>query len=526
MKSTIEIFDVTNRLCHFKTSIRQLYISLYISNLGQIIFFSRKEIYTFEVFFFHCLFFHCLYMRKEFGEWRKFLAKLLSPLSKSQYTVISTKEFIEMVKKERVPSSYKMISFDVSSLFTMVPLDYTIDLTLKRIYGDKEIETKISRKDMKNLLSLYTKNVHFTFGNNIYQQKDGVATGSPLGPVLAGIFMVHLERTFMPELENFMQPWKRYVDDTITYIKREFITNVIDILNKFHQNIKFTYEVEHNGKISFLDVLLMRCNNKLETTVFRKETNNDIYLHWRSFAPMTWKKDILRTLIRRAYTVCSNDNLLQEKLHHIETYFTEFNGYPKWLLKQTLDSFKNNNKNHNNNINNENHNDTNLNRLSDKILHTLKLPYKGDHGINLIKSIKTSTKKSLPDKHDVRIILTGTKLSSHFNIKYDTNKQYKHDLVYFSRCPFTACTDSNIGETARRLSERVTNHAGRDTKSQIVRHCLNSNHGTFNIENFKILNKGYNNNTYKRKISEALFVKQYRPSLNVQDNSVPLQLFN
>ena len=97
-----------------------------------------------------------------------------------------------MIKKERVPSSYKLISFEVSSLFTMVPLDYTIDPTLKGIYGDKEIGTKINRKDLKNLLSLSTKNVHFTFGNNIYQQKDGVAMVSPLGPVLAGIFMVHV----------------------------------------------------------------------------------------------------------------------------------------------------------------------------------------------------------------------------------------------------------------------------------------------------------------------------------------------
>ena len=73
-----------------------------------------------------------------------------------------------MIKKETVPSSYKMISFDVSSLFTMVPLDYTIDLTLKRIYDDKENETKISRKDVKNLLILCKKNVRFAFGNNIY----------------------------------------------------------------------------------------------------------------------------------------------------------------------------------------------------------------------------------------------------------------------------------------------------------------------------------------------------------------------
>ena len=99
-------------------------------------------------------------------------------------------------------------------------------------------------------------------------------------------------------------------------------------------------------------------------------------------------------------------------------------------MKQTLDSFENNNENHNNNINNENHNDKNLNRLSDKIVQTLKLPYKGNHSINLMNSINTSTKKSLPEKHDLRIILTCTKLSSQLNIKDDTNKQHKRDLVY------------------------------------------------------------------------------------------------
>ena len=65
-------------------------------------------------------------------------------------------------------------------------------------------------------------------------------------------------------------------------------------------------------------------------------------------------------------------------------------------------------------------------------------------------------------------------------------------------------------------------HAGRHTKSHIVRHCLNSNRETANIENFKILIIGYNNKTYKRRISEVLFGKQYRPSRNMQDKSVPL----
>ena len=59
------------------------------------------------------------------------------------------------------------------------------------------------------------------------------------------------------------------------------------------------------------------------------------------------------------------------------------------------------------------------NRLSGKTVHTLKLPCKGDHSINLIKSIKILIKKSLPEKRDVRIIVSGTKLSSQSNIKDD-----------------------------------------------------------------------------------------------------------
>ena len=76
-------------------------------------------------------------------ELAKYLAKLLPPLRRSQYMVNSTKEFLDMIKNERIPNVYKMISFDVSSLFTVVLLDYAIDLTLEQIYRNKEIETKI-----------------------------------------------------------------------------------------------------------------------------------------------------------------------------------------------------------------------------------------------------------------------------------------------------------------------------------------------------------------------------------------------
>ena len=153
----------------------------------------------------------------------RYLAKVLSPLSQSDYTVSSCKEFTEIIKLKSIPDNYKLASFYVKSLFTNSPLDSTIDISLNRIYEKKDLTVNIDRKDMRDLILLCTKNVHFTFNNDIYKQTDGVAMGSPLGPVLAGIIMVELENYMVPRLSNHLHFWRRYVDDTFTFVKEESI---------------------------------------------------------------------------------------------------------------------------------------------------------------------------------------------------------------------------------------------------------------------------------------------------------------
>ena len=86
-----------------------------------------------------------------------------------------------------------MVSSDVASLFTNVPLEKTIDIILKRIYVNQGVATDIPKQEMKELLNLYTKSVHFLFNNKICIQVDSVAMGSPLGPLLANIFMFELK---------------------------------------------------------------------------------------------------------------------------------------------------------------------------------------------------------------------------------------------------------------------------------------------------------------------------------------------
>ena len=84
---------------------------------------------------------------------------------------------------------------------------------------------------MKELLYLCTKNVNFSFDNSIYNQSDGVAMGSPLGPIL------ELERSVTPGLANKLNNWRRYSDDTICYVKVDSIYYVLSKLNFFYINI-------------------------------------------------------------------------------------------------------------------------------------------------------------------------------------------------------------------------------------------------------------------------------------------------
>ena len=134
--------------------------------------------------------------------------------------------------------------------------------------------------------------------------------GIPLGPVIAGTFVVEVERRLLPMLSSYMTSWKCYVDDTNTYVKTDAIDYVLSILNSFHRNISFTYNQEINGKISFLDILILRNGNTFETTVHRKSSLNDIYLHWESFAPNAWKRGTLRTLVLTVHVICSTKELL------------------------------------------------------------------------------------------------------------------------------------------------------------------------------------------------------------------------
>ena len=156
----------------------------------------------------------------------------------------------------------------------------------------------------------------------------------------------------------------------------------------------------------------------------------------------------------------------------------------------------------------------------------LVFPYKGEKGEKFITSLNKHVKNVLPENHVPRHAYRSKRLGSFFNIKDQTKLEHNNDLTYLVKCPEKTCSENYLGETARRINERVLEHAGKDKKSHMLQHTLQSGHPSVSLNEFKILGKGFNNNRVKRKISEALLIKQYRSTLITQQNSISLELFN
>ena len=79
--------------------------------------------------------------------------------------------------------------------------------------------------------------------------------------------------------------------------------------------IKFIYELEHEGKLTFLVVLLRRTGKKIYITVYRKTTNDNVYWNCNTFAPNSWKRSTRKRLIERDYQICSIEKLQNESLN-------------------------------------------------------------------------------------------------------------------------------------------------------------------------------------------------------------------
>ena len=85
------------------------------------------------------------------------------------------------------------------------------------------------------------------------------------------------------------------------------------------------------------------------------------------------------------------------------------------------------------------------------------------------------------------------KLGSSFNRKDQRKLEQKHNLTYLVKCPENTCSETYLDETVRRLNERKMEHAGKDKKSHMLKHTLQSGHPSVSPNKLRIFWKPDNN---------------------------------
>ena len=272
----------------------------------------------------------------------KWLDEKLKPLSVNNHTISDVFQFAEEIRELDFNEDDILVSYDVSALFTNVPLEETIQILANKAFNqnwfNETYNLNITQEDLVELLRVATKHQLFQFNGSLYEQIDGVAMGSPLGPLMANTFMCSIEEKLESE-DKLPSFYKRYVDDTLAAVKDiSTATTFLATLNEAHPAISFTMEVANNNKLPFIGMELTKIGKRLETCVYRKTTNKGLLLHYQSHVDARYKRSLLMTMLNRAHCLSSSPDIFAEECDNLRGIFLKLR-YPEKLINSTITRF-------------------------------------------------------------------------------------------------------------------------------------------------------------------------------------------
>ena len=379
----------------------------------------------------------------------KYLTTILQPLTEqSRRKLQSTENFIDAIKTVQIPDDYKLVSFDVKSLFTSIPLQLALQCTETAIQ-QSTVTLPLPTDDIMDLLNLCLTSTYFQYNGKHYKQLHGTAMGSPVSVVVAEIVMQNIEERALATCRQTIPLWLRYVDDTFTAVHKDEIDDFHKHLNEQHADIQFTREIEEDGKLPFLDCLVSHDNNELHTTVYRKPTHTDRLLDESSYNPTSHKATTIKTLTRRAQLVCDTTDSLSDENKYLDRVFYKNNYNADFVRRNTHRTTETT--------------ETNKNPTS---VTTATIPY--------IKGTSETIARIL-QPYNIRVAHKPTTTLRHLltNVKDRDEPNNRQGAVYKVKC--SDCQASYIGETGRNLNTRLTEHK-RATRNGDVNNHISGHH--------------------------------------------------
>jgi hypothetical protein len=241
-----------------------------------------------------------------------------------------------------------IVTADLSNMYNNINVKLAIEFIIQALTTYREEYHMFGNSQQENIntwktiLSYSLAHAIFRFEDNIIQQTYGVPMGSPVGPLIAIIFINTIIKNNLATMNPIHNPFivaKMYIDDGFFILRNINKTQVTDILNKLiswpensvswdQDSIQiYTAEELQFSTISFLDASISSTKEqhqnlsiyRLTSGLYTKPLGTYQYVHWRSAHPKAMKRAVIRGELNRRIRICSTIqqwNIAKEDLKH------------------------------------------------------------------------------------------------------------------------------------------------------------------------------------------------------------------
>ena len=281
------------------------------------------------------------------------MRKLESFLKDGKHTLQVIEDINDKIRDgEMSLDGVALVSLDVEAMYNNMTSELarvaSSDFLSGGRYGDQE-NMKVRTESILKALDLCLNNNLFSFNEKFYQQVGGVGTGVKLAPPYACLGMGKFEETVFNanfDLLDRILLWKRFIDDILMLFRgsKQECQELVNWLNSLHPGvIKFKHEYS-TEKVEFLDLVISKENERLETNLYIKPCNKQLYLDFNSNHPQPCKEGIVLGQALRVLERCSKKEDSEEHLQNLESKLKKRN-YPEKLIKTKFSEAKKRNRN-------------------------------------------------------------------------------------------------------------------------------------------------------------------------------------
>ena len=231
-----------------------------------------------------------------------------------------------------------MVSFDVTSFYTTIPIDQTLLIIEDLPQHDDKLadRTPLSPNQILDLLNILLRTTYFKFNDQFYQKTDGAAMGGQTSAIVSEIYMQTPEITAITTADHPPEILERHVDDVFSVIQRIHLQELLHHINSLYPQTQFTKEEEQGSILLFLDTLVQQNADKtISVKVYKKPTHTNQYLKYTSHHSTSAKQSVITALFDRADNVVSTEKDKEEEKQHILAALQQ-NGYPRDFIMKTV----------------------------------------------------------------------------------------------------------------------------------------------------------------------------------------------